>query len=162
LSESKFSREGRIPCPCAEKCGATFGEEDVQIYLTDFDLFWKYLLFSKRAQVESDPNAFFCPNPACGDPRAGGTVVKSSDNRLRLQLKCHACGFHFCKKCGNSHSVFSSCESVVESGFHNWKYTTRQGCKPCPSCKYYIEKNEGCNHMTCCKCHHQVYTAYTI
>ena len=27
--------------------------------------------------------------------------------------------------------------------------------KKCPSCKCVIEKNEGCNHMTCKQCKHQ-------
>lgn len=62
ISESKFSNDGRIACPCAERCGAAFNEDDVKLYLSGFDLFWKYLLFSKRAQVESDPTTFFCPN----------------------------------------------------------------------------------------------------
>ena len=28
-------------------------------------------------------------------------------------------------------------------------------CKKCPKCGWSIEKNEGCNHMTCRLCHHE-------
>jgi IBR domain, a half RING-finger domain len=28
-------------------------------------------------------------------------------------------------------------------------------CRRCPSCRYIIEKDGGCNHMTCRKCNHQ-------
>ena len=30
-----------------------------------------------------------------------------------------------------------------------------ENCKPCPSCKAPIYKDDGCNHMTCYKCHHE-------
>ena len=30
-----------------------------------------------------------------------------------------------------------------------------QHCKKCPRCGWSIEKNEGCNHMTCRLCHHE-------
>ena len=30
-----------------------------------------------------------------------------------------------------------------------------ENCKPCPSCKSPIYKDDGCNHMTCYKCHHE-------
>lgn len=39
--------------------------------------------------------------------------------------------------------------------FKKWRQTTLQGCKRCPQCHMYIEKNEGCMHMTCCKCRHE-------
>ena len=156
LSESKFTKEGRIPCPCAEKCRASFGEEDVKDYLTDYELFWKYLLFSKRAQVESDPDCLFCPNPACGDKRMGGTIVRGSENKMRWQLKCQECGLRICKKCGIAHNILMSCESVLDSQFLTWKHSTRLGVKVCPSCKFHIEKTEGCDHMTCRKCRHEV------
>jgi len=30
-----------------------------------------------------------------------------------------------------------------------------ENCKKCPKCRWNIEKNEGCNHMTCRLCQHQ-------
>jgi ariadne-1 len=30
-----------------------------------------------------------------------------------------------------------------------------ENCKKCPKCGWSIEKNEGCNHMTCRLCHHE-------
>jgi len=39
--------------------------------------------------------------------------------------------------------------------FSKWRKATKEGCKRCPGCKTYIEKNEGCIHMTCIKCRHE-------
>ena len=30
-----------------------------------------------------------------------------------------------------------------------------ENCKKCPNCLYHIEKNNGCDHMTCIKCRHE-------
>ena len=37
--------------------------------------------------------------------------------------------------------------------FKNWKVSYK--VKRCPNCKYFIEKNDGCNHITCSFCGYQ-------
>ena len=45
------------------------------------------------------------------------------------------------------------CEKVIDEGFEEWKSHTL--VKRCPYCKFWTEKNEGCNHMTCSQCKFQ-------
>jgi len=155
IYESKLNSDGKISCPCADKCGGFFTDEEVHRYITNNFDYQKYLLFSKRRQVESNPNCIFCPNPNCGNRAMGGTVIFINESKSFLQVKCKECKIKICGKCRSTHSPFISCERAMGNGFNSWKYQTAQGCKPCPQCKFYIEKNEGCNHMTCSRCTHQ-------
>lgn len=133
-----------------------FSDEEVHQYLPNSYDYEKYLLFSKRKQVESNPNCIFCPNQSCGNRAMGGTVIIVDESNYFLQLKCKECRINVCRKCHSSHSPFITCERALGVGFNKWKYQTASGCKPCPNCRFYIEKNEGCNHMTCSRCSHQV------
>ena len=49
-------------------------------------------------------------------------------------------------------AVFTSAEEL-DKDFQIW----RKGkvIKQCPRCKFYTEKNKGCNHMTCAECKYQ-------
>lgn len=41
-------------------------------------------------------------------------------------------------------------KKVIDEDFEKWK--KGKLIKQCPSCQYWTEKNEGCNHMTCKGC----------
>ena len=119
-----------------------------------------------------------CPNESCNnytewDPRMQG-----------LAYSCQLCKHDYCLRCQvNPHSknTYSmghkgrSCrqqrqqleKDAVEKKKHDeWKvlnanaeirlkqYIEKGGAKQCPNCKALIERNEGCDHMTCrnCKC----------
>lgn len=49
-------------------------------------------------------------------------------------------------------SFFNATSNLDDLLDKNWIYSNS---KPCPSCNTNIEKNEGCNHMTCKRCSHQ-------
>jgi len=154
IKESNFSKDGKITCPCADRCGAIMPDESIEQMVTSSE-FLKYKLFSNRRLVESNPSCFFCPNPECGDRQLGGTVIDMTNKSFGWRITCDKCHISICKKCRQHHGLFVSCEGNLGSEFTKWKYHTTQGCKRCPKCKMYIEKNEGCNHMTCSRCSHQ-------
>ena len=74
------------------------------------------------------------------------------DNRPMLR-QCD-CGHRYCVQCLTEHRETTSCEiaraergmSPEERANAEW---TREHTKSCPNCHKNIEKNEGCNHMTC-------------
>ena len=69
------------------------------------------------------------------------------------------CGNKYCFKCLNEDHQPCNCDHVKawkdkevnESDNLLW---FKANTKPCPKCKSNIEKNQGCNHMTCSKCKH--------
>jgi hypothetical protein len=95
-----------------------------------------------------------CPNPAC---KYAGTINPRVHCTERLQ--CEACGTTWRDK-----KQFTRREKVrewIKSGPKSQKNElfsliwTRIRTKKCPSCHVKIQKNGGCNHMTCKKCCHE-------
>ena len=74
-------------------------------------------------------------------------------------MRCPKCSKQFCFNCKTSEwHEGSTCEA-----FQKWKKENSQGdtkfeewakknTKICPKCKVKIEKNGGCDHMTCRHC----------
>lgn len=75
------------------------------------------------------------------------------------ELTC-LCGERICFKCGNEGHFPATCQMAEEwlnnekSDSANLQYI-KLNCEPCPKCKTQIEKNAGCQHMTCKKCLHE-------
>mmetsp|Transcript_38140 Transcript_38140/g.36501 ORF Transcript_38140/g.36501 Transcript_38140/m.36501 type:complete len:115 (-) Transcript_38140:507-851(-) len=70
------------------------------------------------------------------------------------------CGFSFCFKCGQEFHQPAHCgllqqwreKNQNESENMKWMIAFT---KNCPKCQKPIEKNQGCNHMTCKMCSHE-------
>jgi len=73
-----------------------------------------------------------------------------------LKLICEKCEGETCFSCGLSYHYPATCDQVKkweekskdDSETKNW---LEANTKPCPKCNTLIEKNSGCNHMTCRK-----------
>ena len=67
------------------------------------------------------------------------------------------CGEAFCLSCSEEDHVPANCSQVYswnekeKSDSENLGWI-KANTKPCPKCGTNIEKNQGCNHMTCSKC----------
>jgi ariadne-1 len=72
-----------------------------------------------------------------------------------VEIKCQ-CGYLFCFKCLRETHRPCDCEMIQmwedksKSEGENTKWLL-VNTKQCPQCHKYIEKNQGCNHMTCRK-----------
>ena len=141
--KEKINNANVIKC-MEHKCGQILQENFIKTILDkDTALLEKYDKFLKRQKIlDSSKNIKFCPIPDCD----GYAEKKFSKN-----VKCNN-GHEFCFEClAAPHCC--GCSKVIDSGFEEWKSHTR--VKRCPNCKYYTEKNEGCNHMTCSQCKFQ-------
>lgn len=90
----------------------------------------------------------WCPYPNCG-------VCVRSICHYGKEIECE-CGNTFCFSCGKEGHRPCQCEMVNawevknSSESENVKWLVAN-TKQCPQCKKFIEKNQGCNHMTCRK-----------
>lgn len=114
--------------------------------------FVKYEDFTLQAALSKDPNARWCPKPGCGNAMIGDPEYS--------QMRCDRCHFEFCFLCHDAWHQ-GTCEQ-----FREWKQVNghadeayevwrKQNTRTCPQCRAAIEKNSGCNHMTCGHCQYQ-------
>ena len=145
--EEKIKSADVIKIPCMQHgCGKIISENFInKIICKNVNLLKKYNKFLKRQKLlSSSKNIKFCPYPDCD-----GYATK---NKKSNEVKCNN-GHEFCFNClGKPHGK-TKCSLVEDDDFKKWKSTTT--IKRCPHCKYWTEKNEGCNHMTCVQCKFQ-------
>ena len=57
-------------------------------------------------------------------------------------------------KCGAAYHGWVRCANVGDDEFNAWVKENRN-IKPCPQCRIKTWKYDGCNHITCQKCHYE-------
>ena len=125
------------------ECGYSLSEYFVKSILgQNTQLLQKYDKFlSRRKLMESNKKIKFCPYPDCDG-------YDEKKNKKKKIVKCNF-GHDFCFECGNKPHPKQNCTEIDED-FEKWKKD--RIVKRCPHCKFWTEKNFGCNHMTCIQC----------
>ena len=98
-----------------------------------------------RSYVDDQPGLKWCPAPDCG------LAVRSKPGVLSVQCDCK---HRFCFQCMQDDHQPATCDNLQkwlvkcrdDSETYNWLVANT---KACPKCQTSIEKNGGCNHMTC-------------
>lgn len=120
------------------------------------DLLPKFESYQLRSFVETYGMTRWCPGPGCDQVAlafgSGGAIADAGGTAC-----CDECQTSFCLKCGEEPHAPIVCKDLErwnekcrnESETANWILANT---KPCPECSSRIEKNQGCNHMTCSKC----------
>lgn len=105
--------------------------------------------------LEKDFVMFYCPNAECKN------IVSVQDNKVR-HVQCPACAKSFCFQCKVDWHSDTTCEKYQEWARENgqaealtFQLLNRMDAKQCPKCNSWIEKNMGCDHMTCQKCRYE-------
>ena len=127
------------------KCNFILEEKFIKTILDqDVDLQQKYDKFLNRKKLmDSNKKIKFCPFPDCDG---------YAEKKFKKYVKCNN-GHEFCFECGAAPHGLKACSKIIDEGFEEWKSHTL--VKRCPNCKFWTEKNEGCNHMTCSQCRFQ-------
>jgi len=74
--------------------------------------------------------------------------LKNTSNNNECFLYCIDNNHYFCLKCKSEAHPGQKCDLKQEIEF-NKAIKDLQHVKRCPKCGFYIQKNQGCNHMTC-------------
>jgi len=156
---SKIKDEGeaaRIQCPTSG-CNRVIDAKSLDL-LVAHDLRHRYHELLTRTYVDDKEDLKWCPAPEC--LFAISCSVKKRDlSKVVPTVKC-SCKHRFCfgcalpdhqpTPCGLVKRWTKKCEDDSETA--NW---ISANTKECPKCNSTIEKNGGCNHMTCRKCKHE-------
>ncbi|EMR69764.1 hypothetical protein MGN70_009210 [Eutypa lata] len=155
----KIREEGeaaRIQCP-SDGCHRIIDSRSLKLLLTA-DLTGRYHELLNRTYVEDKDTLKWCPAPDCEN--AVECAVKKKDLDKVVPTVACSCGHRFCFGCILNDHQPAPCELVKrwlkkcadDSETANW---ISANTKECPKCNSTIEKNGGCNHMTCRKCRHE-------
>ena len=140
----KNNKVGKISC-MQFKCPHEFDDEFIISHLNqDQVLIDKYKKFKLRNQLYSNENIKFCPIKDCES-----YAKKEGDNNYVTCLEGH----QFCFQCSKPWHGKKKCQDEIDKDFKKWK--RNKIVKRCPNCKFWTEKNSGCNHMTCPECKYE-------
>ena len=147
---SKPDIELQFPLPCPLKCGKQLALCDVLNSCTP-DAFQRICERSMVSFLSQHTEVYGeCPTPNCNQVflKSGQTTGARS---------CDQCNAKYCAACNDAppHPGVTCQEYAVDKGsnalFQQWK--EKSGGRACPKCDVYIQRNGGCDHMTC-KCGH--------
>ncbi|KAH3760423.1 ubiquitin-protein ligase [Pelomyxa schiedti] len=134
----------------APKCKSAVTIEHVKVAAPG--LIDKYSKCMVRSLVEDNVYIKWCPSPGCS------YALRSS--LIKSPLVLCKCGFKMCFMCNEEAHFPANCAMLKkwlekcrdDSETYHW---IQVNTKICPKCKSAIEKNGGCNHMTCRNCRHE-------
>jgi len=141
--------QGKWKLECAN-CNSLLPEHVIQRFLQDYPLLQEH--FTRlMADAHTDPFVKTCPN-CCALNR-----VKKERTK---QTMCPECHFEWCFGCHAPWHKGMSCKDFKRGSklFKAWTKDTTEGAKNarrCPKCKVFIQRLEGCDHMSCPRCRTQ-------
>ncbi|KAJ2707328.1 hypothetical protein FB645_000839 [Coemansia sp. IMI 203386] len=148
----------RIKCP-TPKCNMLVGEEGARLLLAgDSENLARYNTNLTRSFVNDRDSFVWCPAPNC--KYAIECHVPRSALRTTVPSVACACGNQFCFGCQLADHMPAPCYLASkwlekcrdDSETSSW---IKVNTKECTKCRSTIEKNGGCNHMTCRECRYE-------
>ena len=143
-----------IKCPYGACAKALTSNDVIDLIGIDRVLRQKYDRF--LVDAESDGSKKTCP-------RCCFITEHKLPRKFRLKeedvkLRCTSCDLEWCFKCHAPWHEGLTCNTFKKGDrqFQDWTKGKRQAgdanCRQCPTCRVYIQRNEGCDHMTCNRC----------
>jgi hypothetical protein len=141
-----------IHCP---ECSALLSHNAIKLILFNYGdtiLYERYTKYDLDKALENNPEFIWCAH-GCGSGQLneGATMNKTVQcvNCHKLTCFTHRCPWH----------DGMTCEEYDMPRNAGQKHASERWIdghtKICPKCHSHIEKNDGCDHMTCFKCKHE-------
>jgi ariadne-1 len=137
-------------CPDAT-CTEKITEVEIQVAAPGLlDKYQKYRLDSFAEAIGR-----WCPGPGCDRI----CITNGLENDNPMVAECESCDTQFCTSCSSEPHAPASCEQLTKWTAKNTDESEtvnyiKINTKVCPKCSSRIEKNGGCQFMTCRKCGH--------
>ncbi|TGO52663.1 hypothetical protein BCON_0137g00250 [Botryotinia convoluta] len=141
----------QIRCP---ECAVLLSFDNVKFFASEAD-FIRYDKNSLSSCIRSDPNFTNCLGPGCND----GQIHEGGDDQPIMT--CGTCSFKTCFTHKMPWHTDLTCEGYDDQSRNRLRQEEASQdlmdkvTKRCPNCQVRIEKNEGCDHMTCRSCEHE-------
>ncbi|TGO53001.1 hypothetical protein BOTNAR_0307g00180 [Botryotinia narcissicola] len=135
----------QITCP---ECAALLSFDNVKLFASETD-FIRYDKKSLSSCIQNDPNFTNCLGPGCND----GQIHEGGDDQPIMT--CRTCSFKTCFTHKMPWHTDLTCEGYDEQSRERLRQEEAshdlmdEVTKRCPNCQIRIQKNEGCDHMTC-------------
>jgi hypothetical protein len=153
----ELNTKGNPDIRCPEVgCTVELMPEDVQHFASAKN-FARFDQIAMRKCLQSMPDFCWCAHRGCGSGQEteGKGAGKAVEGGLRgMFMTCSACNRKTCLHHECPHHEGQSCEEYdaaarksEEAGLQ--QYLQSSGVRRCPKCKTAIEKNGGCDHVTC-------------
>ncbi|KAL4473480.1 hypothetical protein ABPG74_022344 [Tetrahymena malaccensis] len=122
-------KQRRFPLKCLnQKCFSEISQKDVRKILNDLD-FQKFEQFQLKNYIDClGDQASWCPTPDCQF-----AFILDDDQTI---LDCPCCKKIYCLSCKEDDKQFES-------------FVRGKKFKQCSQCRMWVEKSDGCDHMTC-------------
>ena len=143
IKENKLTSIKCLDYNCPEKLSDSF---IVNILKDDNELLKIYKRYKLELEIIENPNKKLCPYPNCDSYLELKNIHEKDVTCLNNHNFCFLC---LKRPHGNLPCNENDLDkSVIEYAKNNF-------VKKCPKCNIIIEKNKGCNHITCTKCGYQ-------
>lgn len=144
--EAIESRKLPIRCPY-DDCKNELTEGDLSEFLNESEL-KKFTEYTLQKYLDQNAGIYtWCPTPDC-------KFVFEADPSVP-EFSCQVCTKHYCLACRVEYHKGMTCkEYQINNRIDNndilfLDLVKGKKFKQCPKCKFWVEKNQGCDHMTC-------------
>jgi hypothetical protein len=154
----------RLRCP-KRGCKYQMNAQDVEVISGDEARVARYHELLTLLFINANRNFRRCPMLNCE------AIYEVGPNAQTITCRGN-CQARFCSHCREPHRQNEPCQEASAPNQNNnnaaisgsqiqqeqeqqYREWLRQNTKPCPQCRLNIQKNGGCNHMTCKSCRHE-------
>jgi hypothetical protein len=98
--------------------------------------------YDRMTLERATPNPVYCANIVCGQ------FIPPAQYRGPDSAVCEICGYLTCRLCRNYGHGGGACPEDVQMQQAE-ALAAANGWRRCPNCREMVEREHGCNHMTC-------------